>query len=496
MITLSKQRDRPLKDVAGPTWLQALFPAPPAPADTPAGGSRAGTANRRIRAVVVYTAVLAAGVVVMLARIPGRPAWDTIYNEDLTVYLVDALARPWHLFTVYGGYIQLMPRLLGQLAASLPLRWAAKVFALSGALSAAASAILVFQASAGHIRSVALRALAGASVLLVPVATLEIADSGVGSPWCLLLALFWATMWRPRTRRGMAAAAVTGFLTSSALPLTLVFAPVLAARLIVLRRLRDHAVTIGWAAGLLVQVPAIIYAQVTHQSRLARRVPIGHALAFYGHAVVQSALGWHVGWWLQSAVGHDGAAAIVGAVLAVFFAWALIACPYPTRLLIVIALLTGFVFAVVSADLGYRFAQIGLGVTVQREGGSRYAMLGIFLIDCAAIAAVDALIQRHRASRQSDQPDLGSLVPRMRGLSRQVAPVLAVLALVAVLSVGWVTDYRFWTMRSLGWAATWSTVLGNWERTCARNPAGAVRTGAWDLPVKVTEAMPCTRIRP
>jgi hypothetical protein len=84
----------------------------------------------------------------------------------------------------------------------------------------------------------------------------------------------------------------------------------------------------------------------------------------------------------------------------------------------------------------------------------------------------------------------------MRGLSRQVAPVLAVLALVAVLSVGWVTDYRFWTMRSLGWAATWSTVLGNWERTCARNPAGAVRTGAWDLPVKVTEAMPCTRIRP
>ena len=151
MITLSKQRDRPLKDMAGPTWLQALFPAPPAPADTPAGGSRAGTANRRIRAVVVYTAVLAAGVVAMLARIPGRPAWDTIYNEDLTVYLVDALARPWHLFTVYGGYIQLMPRLLGQLAASLPLRWAAEVFALSGALSAAASAILVFHASAGVI---------------------------------------------------------------------------------------------------------------------------------------------------------------------------------------------------------------------------------------------------------------------------------------------------------------------------------------------------------
>jgi hypothetical protein len=54
----------------------------------------------------------------MLLRIPGRP-WDTIYNEDLTVYLFDALDKPWHLFIPYGGYVQLLPRLVGQLAAML-----------------------------------------------------------------------------------------------------------------------------------------------------------------------------------------------------------------------------------------------------------------------------------------------------------------------------------------------------------------------------------------
>lgn len=484
------QRDQGPRDgMAGPALFQALFPAPPGLADAPADSPGAAAAARRARAVTVHAAILAAGMVVVLARIPGRPAWDTIYNEDLTVFLVDALARPWHLFIVYGGYVQLMPRLIGQLAALLPLRLAASVFALAGALTAAACAVLVFHASAGHIRSVALRALAGASVLFLPVVTLEIADSTVGAPWYLLLALFWAALWRPRTRAGMAAAAAIAFLASSTLPLTLVFAPLLAARLVVLRRLREHAVTIGWAAGLLVQLPAILEAEAV--SRLSQRVPIGDALSFYAHGVVQSALGWHVGWWLQSAAGRDGATAIVGAVLAAFFAWALVASPLPTRLLIAAALVTGFVFTVVSADLGYGFARIGLGVTEQHEAGSRYTALAIFLVDCAAIAAIDALVQRCRMRRQRSRDDLDSLLPRGRGWPRLVAPVLALLA---VLSVGWVTDYRFETPRAQ--ARTWTAVLAGWEQYCAENPAGTVQVAAWDLPPKATESIACARIRP
>jgi hypothetical protein len=40
---------------------------------------------------------------------------------------------------------------------------------------------------------------------------MEIADSGVNAPWYLLLAVFWALLWRPRTRAGMAVAAFVAF---------------------------------------------------------------------------------------------------------------------------------------------------------------------------------------------------------------------------------------------------------------------------------------------
>jgi hypothetical protein len=493
MLTRAKQRDRrPRDDLAGPAWLQALFPAPPARADVPArspGVSAALLAGK----VALNIVAVAAGTVVMLARIPGRPALDTIYNEDLTVYLVDALSRPWHLFIVYGGYVQLMPRLIGQLAAALPLHLAATVFSLTGALTAAACAVVVFHATAGHIRSVALRALAGAAVLFLPVGTLEIANSTVGAPWYLLLPLFWATLWRPRTGAGMAAAAVIALLASTSVPLTLLFAPLLAARLVVLRRLRDHAVTIGWAVGLLMQLPFILKADSSHQSRLNALAPIHDALSFYAHGVVQSALGWHIGWRVQSAAGHTGAVAIVGGVFVAFFAWALITSPLPTRLLIAVTLLTGFVFTVISADVGYRFAGIGRAVSVHHEAGSRYATLGIFLFDCAAIVAVDALIQRSRTSRQRDPHDLDNLQPRTREWPRQAAPALALLL---VLSAGWVMDYRFNTPRSLGSARPWATVLAQWEHECAANPAGRFQVTTWDLPKRVKESIPCSRIRP
>jgi len=242
-------------------------------------------------------------------------------------------------------------------------------------------------------------------------------------------------------------------------------------------------------------LPVIPKAQAAHQSRLSQRAPLGDALGFYAHAVVQSALGWHIGWWLQSAAGRDGATAIIGAVLAALFAWALVASPLPTRLLIAAALLTGFIFTVVSADRGFGFARIGVGVTVQHEAGSRYAALAIFLVDCAAIAAIDALVQRCHTSRQSSRRDLDSLLPRARGWQRGIAPALALLAVLAVLSVGWVTDYRFETPRTLGAARPWSTVLAAWENRCAGNPAGTVQVVAWDLPPKVTESIPCARIR-
>ncbi len=78
--------------------------------------------------------------------------------------------------------------------------------------------------------------------------------------WYLLFAAFWALVWRPRSRWGLAAAALVCFAASSSNPLAVIYLPLVAARLIALPRLREHAATLGWkveqAAPL--QVPAVL----------------------------------------------------------------------------------------------------------------------------------------------------------------------------------------------------------------------------------------------
>src|ERR1700733_3191018 len=101
--------------------LADLFPAPDEPA------RRAGPA--RWAFPLVQVTAVALGAVVMLARLGGRPAWDTIWAEDLGIYLPAALAHPWHLLQSYAGYLQLVPRLIGQFAALLPIRHGAGGFA-------------------------------------------------------------------------------------------------------------------------------------------------------------------------------------------------------------------------------------------------------------------------------------------------------------------------------------------------------------------------------
>ena len=128
----------------------------------------------------------------------------------------------------------------------MPIRDASVVFASGGALVASACALFAYHASAGQVSSRWLRALIGLSVLLLPVAQLEIADNGVNTIWYLLVAVFWAALWRPRSTAGVVAAAVVAFSAATASSLALLFVPLFAARAIVVpRRLREHAATVG-----------------------------------------------------------------------------------------------------------------------------------------------------------------------------------------------------------------------------------------------------------
>ncbi len=178
------------------TVLGNLFPesAQTAPR-TPAG---------RLLWVAAQIVAVGLGTVLLLLRIPGLPSWDTIYGEDYWEFFAQAIQQPWHLFIAYNGYEQFVPRVLALIATYLPLAQVSKFLAVSGAVIACGCGLFIFYASSGYVRSAALRALLGTAVVLLPIAPMEIADSGVNTPWYLLLAVFWALLWRPRTRTGMA----------------------------------------------------------------------------------------------------------------------------------------------------------------------------------------------------------------------------------------------------------------------------------------------------
>jgi hypothetical protein len=439
--------------------LRELFPEPaePVPRRVP-----------RSLPVVLVAAAVPLGVLVMLARVAGPvPAWDSIYAEDLSIFLVQALQHSWHLLVPAAGYLQLVPRLIAQFVAYLPLRDAAAAFAISGALVTTGCALFIFHASAGHVRSAVLRVVLALAVVLLPVAPLEIADSGVNSPWYLLFALFWAVLWRPGTRTGMAGAAAVGFLAAASTTMSVVFAPLLLARVIALPRLREHAVTAGWAAGCLLQVPYVVSNLGSAQSRAAHPAAPGPVLAFYGHEVVLPALGWHLAWRLQALAGRNGATLIIGAILAVVFGWALLTQRGQARVFVVACLMTSFLSAVFGATL--RSGVTTSPVAENFESGSRYTALPIFLIEAAAVVAVGSFICPGQQ--------------RLRTFA-------AVAALVGVLSVGWITDFRYQGLRS--GTTNWSPTATAWLHACQHTRDGIIREPARAPP---RTAIPCASVR-
>jgi hypothetical protein len=421
----------------------------------------------------------------MLLRIAGRSPLTTIWAEDRTVFLVQALAHPWQLFAAYAGYLELLPRLIAQFVSFLPLRDASAAFAISGAVVASAAALFVFHASAGHVRSVWLRALLAAAVLLLPVAPLEIADSGVNTPWYLLFALFWAALWRPRSRRGIALAALVAFLAGASTPMALALAPLLAVRMVALPRPREHAVTAGLAAGLLLQIPVIASSRNSRVGQLAG--PHG-VLDFLAHDVVLPALGWHLDWWLQAAVGRDGATLAVGGALATAFAAIAITAPARVRLLAAAALVCGFLLAAAAATLS-RWVTAD-AVHFHIEPGSRYTTLPIFLMQAAVIVAVDNVVRRARDRVRPDDQGPSFGVTAWTGWARARGATAAATALAAVLSIGWVSDFRNDNGRAGG--TPWGPIATRWLADCQRSPQGAIRVPSLEVGSVV---IPCSRLR-
>lgn len=348
----------------------------------------------------------------------------------------------------------------------LPVQEVAAFYAVTGAVIAACCALFVYHASAGFIRLRLLRLTLAAALVLLPIAPLELVANGVNSSWYLMAAFFWAVLWRPRSRGGAAVAAILAFLIAASEPVVVAFLPLLAIRLVVLPRLREHAVTAGWLAGLAVQVPVIADSYVNHTQRLGGALaPPTQVFAYYLHTVVLRALGWHLSWRLESVAGQDGATLIIGAFLLIVLGWAAITLGRQVRLFAATAVLFGFVLMVASTAITSYLVKFPPVLSpVSFEGGSRYTVTPILALVAAMIIAVDAYLRRGGTAPVS----LDTMRPRAVG---------AVAALALVLAVGWVTDFRYVTQRTTD--GPWRPKAEAMLTRCEHSSTGTITVYAW-----------------
>lgn len=217
-------------------------------------------------AVVLGYAFAYVGCVILLVSIPsGRPIWNSVYAEDGAIFLRDGLTRSWPgvIFRQYAGYMHLVPRLISGVAVLAPLRDAPIVFTLASALVRAGIAVFIFRASAGHLRAPAFRLLAAAVVITVPSG--ETLDNIANLHWYLIAGAFWAVLWRPRSRLGVAVAASVVVAAVCSDPLTLTLTPLVLLRIATLRSWRDQVVSIAFGCAAVVQL--LVVSQGTRVDR-------------------------------------------------------------------------------------------------------------------------------------------------------------------------------------------------------------------------------------
>jgi hypothetical protein len=292
----------------------------------------------------------------------------------------------------------------------------------------------------------------------------------------VLTALFFALLWRPKNWAAMTAAALVAFAAASSEILAVVYAPLVLLRLAALPRWREHAVTAGWLAGLLVQLPVVLESYARHTQRLRSLARPVQSLGFYFHHVALRALGWRVSVRLVQIAGLNGATVIVCAILLAGLCWALVTGSRQSRVFIAVALITGFVQSVAAATV--------VPVVVRQqyqayfEGGSRYAAMPIMAMTAAAAVAVDARLCQ--ASAQGGDRN---------ALTRKSPRALAAAVLAGVLALSWVLDYRYVTQRMF-WGH-WQPVAERMLTACEHSTSGTITTRTWG---NSTITIPCSRL--
>lgn len=403
--------------------------------------------------------IVAAAAIVPFVRQAGRP-WDSLWAEDGAVYVSDANAMPLHatLFRGYGGYGQLLSRLLAMPTRYLPVSWIAPYMALAATVTASVLAVFVYRAARSHIPALWARlSLAGACVLL-PVLAFENEATVVNLPWILTFAAFWAIVSHEDGGYDVAARSVVAFLAITATPIAAAFLPLLVAVLVVRRRRADAIVGAAYVTGILIQAATMLS---TENSTPTLPSSLGDLVVLYPVRVVASAfLGEQLlsDLWSQGGVWLGIAAVLLVSGILAAAIWRFGARPCGTVVAAVALSLPLFAVPVfLRGTLGMRLVE-----GAYNPNGARYTVVPVLLV----LSAVAVLCARARRP--------------------WVAMALAFqLALVCVLSLG---NAEHWRPQG----PSWTEGVRQARETCqtGADPAGRIPIA----PVGWAASLPCSRM--
>jgi hypothetical protein len=370
----------------------------------------------------------------------------------------------WHtLVTLHNGYVQLFPRLTVQLALLVPAADVAATLAITGAISLAGLACLVFHMAKGHIATPAIRTLLPVAMVLLPVANTELLNNLVNVPWWLFFATFWALLWRPRSVAGLAASAALCFLAAASEPLVALFLPLVVTRAVSVRTVAEQAPGAGLVLGLAYQALVIVPSGAKALSSPGGLQGVGQSFAVRaGLGLVAGVKGTN---WLFL---HDRDMSVAlggGVVCVIVVLGALIRAPRVRAFTLVAAAysVACFVVPVWLRDVA-EVVKVG-----QVQIAGRYQAVPLLLLASAVLVLADHF------GREGAAPAFGWITtekttPRVIVTSwRALAAVVVCLALFAPT---WFTDFREPNQRSAG--PIWSAQVAKGVGQCRGHTGGTV----------------------
>jgi len=349
----------------------------------PAERSRPGLVQLTLLAI----SLIALAIVLQLARLDIGNAVESLWAEDGSILLqgafehgfLDALATP------YAGYLIVVPRLIGEVGAAVPLRDAAAAIAIASTIVVAVCGLVVWVAAAGHVRNPCLRGALVALTVLSPVASLESIAAGSYVLWYMLFASFWVLLWTPRSSAGAVLGGLFLLLTGLSTPGVWFFAPVAALRLLAAADRRDAAILAGYGIGAAVQVPVL----ATNSENAVDPLWTNDIWTSYLQRVLDGAVfgerlggfGWEqLGWVLLIGLLLAGLAGLA------YVAWRSSA---QVRSFVAIAVGTSLLMFVASAYQRAVGGQVMWPADVYFGNAGRYAIVPALLLASAALVAID-----------------------------------------------------------------------------------------------------------